>query len=175
MPPPTILNNNDTPKGTALKQHQKRNTTMKTLLITAAIVVMLTPHAQAETMPNDFYGAWCYSDGKKGKGTLPNGFNNETEIYYKTTGHNRTDINCPNNDGHDFLSITPKGWRGTESACDIVRKTVKGTEVSRPVYEIVFKGCSDEGNFFDADWRAYIDREGLLHIRWRVTNQKSAY
>ena len=140
-------------------------------LLTTVTSLALTSGLHADTVPQNFHGAWCYDSDNGGKGTLPNGYNNLTTRYYRTTGHNRTDIQCSSDD-HEFLSINRKGWIGVESGCDIATSSVVGTEDFRPVYEIIFKNCSGEAYTWNEAWRAYIDRDGFLHVRQRVTNQR---
>ena len=139
-------------------------------LITVASLALASA-SPAETMPQNFYGAWCYQSDNGGNGTLPNGFNNKTVKYHKTTGHDRTDIKCDSD--YEFLAVNKGGWHGIESGCDIAGSSVVGTEDSRPVYEVIFKNCSGEAYTWNEAWRVYTDKEGFLHVRTRITNERS--
>jgi hypothetical protein len=149
---------------------------MKKLLITAATVaVLVVPSmaqvAQATEMPRSLYGAWCHlSDNGAGEGTLPNGFNLKTETLYRTRGHDRSDIKCRNeSETYGYTVISKKGWEGWEAGCNVAKVTPMGTEGSRPVYEIIFKNCGGGADTWDEAWRVYVDKEGLLHLRQKIT------
>jgi hypothetical protein len=40
------------------------------------------------------------------------------------------------------------------------------------VYEIVFKNCGGEAFTWDEAWRVYLGRDGLLHLRTKIANER---
>ena len=150
-------------------------TTVATATVAIATLAGFSIQAHAAEMPRNLYGAWCHlSDNGAGEGTLPNGFNLKTETLYRTRGHNRTDIKCRNEaETYGYTVIDRKSFSGWESRCDVTRVTPMGTEGSSPVYEIIFRNCGADSTTFDLAWRVYVDSQGRLHLREKVTNEKS--
>jgi hypothetical protein len=124
-------------------------------------------------MPREIQGTWCPAGDNGGQGVMDNGFNNKVDIYYRTTGHDRHDIHCRGGDPN-WIVIDPNGYEAYEAGCSFGSSSVAGYERSRPVYQVAFKGeCAGEADYWNESWRAFVDADGKLNIRQKVTNQGS--
>jgi hypothetical protein len=151
---------------------------IKTLLAAVATLVFTPAISHADnTMPRELHGAWCLASDNGGKGLNNNGYNNKVEKYNRTTGHNRTDIGCRDKDSGEWMVISRTGYESIESGCYVAKSFVAGTEevapgLFRQVFQVNFKNCSGEGSVWNEIWRAYIDNDGRLTVRTKVTNMK---
>jgi hypothetical protein len=139
-------------------------------------------------MPPELQGAWCYNSDNGGEGVLPNGFDNMVTKYDRTIGHNRTDIKCTkgcpaslerpgaqcNSLDSNWIVIGRNGYEAVEAGCDVANSFVAGTEGTSKVNQVNFKDCGGEGDTWNESWRTYVDTNGRLNVRAKITKYKDA-
>jgi hypothetical protein len=79
-------------------------------------------------------------------------------------------INCSEDDTHDWVTITPNGWYGIESDCKIISGKIIGREAvatktvqTNPVYKLKMR-CYAEG-FTSRETHTIVAFKGFLELR----------